>query len=94
MGGSDGASVPRSSAALLAGAKLLGHNLQIGKVALGSRSDPQSDASFPRLELQIVDDEAGLLRSMHVEPRLAAFHFRWLHQSEARHGSIPVGTIR
>jgi len=55
--------------------KLLGRNLQIGKVALGARSDPQCDSSLPRLELQIVDDEAGLLRSVHVEARFAAFHF-------------------
>ena len=52
----------------------LGRNLQIGEVALGARSDPQCDSSFQRLELQIVDDEAGLLRSVHVEPRFAAFH--------------------
>jgi hypothetical protein len=45
---------------------LLGGNLQIGKVALGARSDPQCDSSFQWLELQIVDDEAGLLGSVHV----------------------------
>src|SRR6266436_529743 len=53
---------------------LPGRNLQIGKVTLGARSDPQCDSSAPRLELQIVDDEAGLLGSVHVEPRFAAFH--------------------
>lgn len=46
--------------------KSLGLNLQIGKVALGSGSDPQCDSTFPRLKLKVVDDEAGLLRSVHV----------------------------
>src|SRR5439155_16044653 len=55
-------------------ARLLGRNLQIGKVALGARSDPQRDTSVPRIELEIIDDQAGLLRAVHVEPRFAAFH--------------------
>lgn len=53
---------------------LLGHNLQIGKVTLGPRSDPQSHSTVPRIELEIIDDQAGLPPSMHVEPRFAAFH--------------------
>ena len=55
-------------------ARLLGRNLQIGKVALGARSDPQCDSSVPRIELEIIDDQAGLLRAVYVEPRFAAFH--------------------
>src|SRR5713101_1860430 len=55
--------------------RLLGRNLQIGKVALRARSDPQCDSTVLRVELEIIDDQAGLLRSMHVEPRFAAFHF-------------------
>src|SRR5216110_2525582 len=60
-------------------ARLLGRNLQIGKVALGARSDPQCDSSVPRIELEIIDDQAGLLRAVYVEPRFAAFHldFTW-----------------
>src|SRR5215831_13801978 len=54
---------------------LLRRYLQIGKVALGSRSDPQGDSSFGCVEPQIVDDEAGLFSSVHVESRLAAFDF-------------------
>src|SRR3984893_9387255 len=54
--------------------RLLGRNLQIGKVALGARSDPQCDSSVPRIELEIIDDQAGLLRSVYVEPRFAALH--------------------
>src|SRR5271155_1524845 len=53
---------------------LFGRNLQIGKVALRAGSDPQSDSSDPRIELEIVDDQAGLLCSVHVKARLAAFH--------------------
>src|SRR5579862_8732877 len=53
---------------------LPGCNLQIRKVALCSRSNPQCDAAFPWFQLQIVDDEAGLLRSMHVQPGFTAFH--------------------
>jgi len=55
-------------------ARLVGRNLQIGKVALGARSDPQCDSSVPRVELEIIHDQAGLLRAVHVEPRFAAFH--------------------
>src|ERR1041384_3756624 len=55
--------------------RLLGRNLQVGKVALRAGSDPQGDSSFPRIELEIIDDQAGLLRSVHVEPRFVAFHF-------------------
>jgi hypothetical protein len=51
---------------------LLVRNFKTGKVALGARSDPQCDSSLPRLEFRIIDDEAGLPRSMHVEPRFAA----------------------
>src|SRR5690348_16449529 len=54
--------------------RLLGCNLQVGKVALRARPDPQGDSSFPRIELEVIDDQAGLLRSVHVEPRFAAFH--------------------
>src|SRR5262245_54589338 len=54
---------------------LLRRYLQIGKVALGSRSDPQGDSSFGCVEPRIVDDEAGLFGSVHVESRLAAFDF-------------------
>src|SRR5207245_10656125 len=54
--------------------RLLGRNLQIGKVALRARSDPPCHPSVPRIKLQIIDDQAGLLRSVHVEPRSAAFH--------------------
>src|SRR5204862_4188114 len=38
-------------------------NLQIGKVALGGRSDPQCDSSGPRSELESIDDQAGRLRA-------------------------------
>src|SRR6266566_5288709 len=55
-------------------ARLLGRNLQIGKVALRAWSDPQRDSSVPRIELEIIDDQAGLLRSVHVEPRVRALH--------------------
>ncbi|PYV57271.1 MAG: hypothetical protein DMG98_10735, partial [Acidobacteria bacterium] len=55
-------------------ARLVGRNLQIGKVALGARSDPQCDSSVPRVEFEIIHDQAGLLRAVHVEPRFAAFH--------------------
>src|SRR5438477_9791461 len=55
--------------------QLLGRNLQIGKVAFGARSDPQCHSSLSRLEFQIIDDEAGLLRSVHVESRFGALNF-------------------
>src|SRR5688572_5515159 len=54
--------------------QLLRRHLQIGKVTLSARSDPQCYSSLSWLEFQIVDDQAGLLRSVHVEPRFAAFH--------------------
>src|SRR5206468_2506124 len=57
---------------------LLGRNLQIGKVALGARSDPQCDSSVPRFELEVIHDQAGLLRAVHVEPRVAAFHLNFV----------------
>src|SRR5215510_3741393 len=62
----------------------LRRNLQIGKVALGTRPDPQSHSPLPRLELQIVDDEARLLRAVHVEACLAAFHFNLVLRPHAR----------
>src|ERR1700756_4006819 len=53
--------------------RLLGRNLQIGKVALRARADPQCDSSGLWIELEIIDDQAGLLRSVHVEACFAAF---------------------
>jgi hypothetical protein len=54
--------------------RLLAVTLQIGKVALRTWSDPQGDFSGLRIELEIIDDQAELLRFVHVQPRFAAFH--------------------
>jgi len=49
-------------------------NLKIGEVTLRARSDPQCDSTVARLDLHIVNDETGLLRSMHIKPRFASLH--------------------
>src|SRR5579863_6991223 len=54
--------------------KLPGRNFKTRKVTLGAGSDPQGDSAFPRLELQIVDDQTGLLGPVHVKARFAAIH--------------------
>src|SRR5262249_35893709 len=51
---------------------LPGGNPEVGEVAFGAGSNPQRHAPLAWIELEIVDDEAGLLRAVHVEPRLAA----------------------
>src|SRR5512143_4145331 len=53
---------------------LLGRNLQIGKVALRAGADPQCDPSVARIELEILDDEAGLFRAIDVEPRVTTVY--------------------
>jgi hypothetical protein len=55
----------------IATGELLGRDLQIREVAFGPGSDPQGHSAFPRLQLQIVDDEAWLLGAMHEESRAA-----------------------
>jgi len=54
---------------------LFGGDLQVGEVAFGSGADPEGDSTFVWVEFEVVDDEAGLLRAVDVEPGLAAFHF-------------------
>src|ERR1700680_499670 len=54
--------------------RLLGRNLQIREVAFRAGADPQCDSSGLRVELQIINDQAGLLRSIDVEPRAVTFH--------------------
>jgi hypothetical protein len=56
--------------------ELPGGNLQIGKVTLGSRSNPQCDASVARL--------------VHVEARSAAFYFDPVFGPDTRPGALPL----
>lgn len=55
--------------------ELLRCNLQVGEITLSGRLYPQCNSALPRLQLQIADDKAGLLRSVHVKPRFVTFHF-------------------
>src|SRR5437867_8417418 len=79
-----------SASSLPAAHKLPGRNLQIGEVALGAGTNPQRDSSFPWLELQIVDDEAWLLGTVHAEPRFAGAAGRLIFDSKPRQPPGPA----
>src|SRR5262249_59475986 len=62
----------------------LRRDLQIGEVPLRAGADPQGHASFLRLELHVVDDQARLFRAVHEEPGLRTFDLDPVSGPDAR----------